>query len=65
VYNRADINKRILFNVLSTVFERLFINNILYILIYISLIHDLRALIYVPKDVFTALALDLDIVALE
>jgi hypothetical protein len=65
VYNRAYINKRVLFNVLSTVLKRPSIDSILRILTYISLIRDPHALVHVPDDVLTALPLDLSIVDLK
>jgi hypothetical protein len=65
VYNRAYINKRVLFNVLSTVLEQPFTNGILRMLTYISLMRDPRALVHVPNDVLIALPLDPEIVALE
>jgi hypothetical protein len=65
VYNRAYINKRVLFNILSIILERPSIDSILRILIYISLMHDPRAPIHVPNNVFIALFPDLDIIALE
>ena len=65
VYNRAYINKRILFNILSIILERLSINNILYILTYMSLIRDPYTLVHVLNNVLIALPLDPDIVALK
>jgi hypothetical protein len=65
IYNRAYINKRVPFNVLFAVLKRPSINNILHILIHMSLICDPRALVHVPNDVLVTLPLDLDIVALE
>jgi hypothetical protein len=65
VYNGAYINKRVPFNVLSTILEWPSINSILYILTYISLIRNPRILVHVLNDVLIALLLDLDIVALK
>jgi hypothetical protein len=65
VYNRTYINKRVLFNVLSTVLKRPSIDSILCILTYISLIRDPRALVHVPNNVLIALPLDLYIVDLK
>ncbi len=65
VYNRAYINKRVLFNVLSAVLERLSAAGILYMLTHMSLIRDFRALVYVPDDVLVVLPPDLKIVTLE
>ncbi|KAG9230109.1 hypothetical protein BJ875DRAFT_385848, partial [Amylocarpus encephaloides] len=59
VYNGAYINKRVRFDILSTILERPSIDDILRILTYISLIRDPRAPIYVPDDVLIALPLDL------
>jgi hypothetical protein len=65
VYNGAYINKRVLFDVLSAVFERPFIDGILRILTHMSLMRDPRAPVHVPDDVFTALPPDPRIVDLE
>ncbi|KAH6708819.1 hypothetical protein BKA61DRAFT_490535, partial [Leptodontidium sp. MPI-SDFR-AT-0119] len=65
VYNGAYINKRVPFDVLSIVLERLSIDSILRILTYMSLMRDPRALVHVLDDVLLALLLDLSIVDLE
>jgi hypothetical protein len=65
VYNRAYINKRVPFNVLSAVLERPSIDGILYMLTYMSLMRDPRALVHMPNNVLTALPPDLYIVDLE
>jgi hypothetical protein len=65
VYNRAYINKRVLFNVLSTVLKQPSTDSILCILTYISLIRDPYTLVHVPNNVLTALPLDLHIINLE
>jgi hypothetical protein len=65
VYNKAYINKRVLFNVLSTVLKQPFIDGILYILTYISLICDPYALVYMLDNVLIPLPLDLYIINLK
>jgi hypothetical protein len=65
VYNGAYINKWVLFDVLSTILKRFFVDGVLYMLIYMSLMWDPYTLIQVPNDVLTTLPPDLDITALE
>ncbi|PVH67660.1 hypothetical protein DL98DRAFT_443130, partial [Cadophora sp. DSE1049] len=65
VYNKAYINKRVLFDVLSAVLERPSANSILRILTYISFIRNPRALIHIPDDILTALPPDPSIVGLK
>jgi hypothetical protein len=65
VYNRAYINKRVPFDVLSAVLERPSADGILRMLTHMSLIRDPRAPVHMPDDVLAALPLDPDIVALE
>ena len=55
VYNGAYINKRVEFDVLSTILKQPSIDSILYILTYISLIRDPRALVDMPNNVLIAL----------
>jgi hypothetical protein len=65
VYNRAYINKQVLFNVLSTVLKQPSADSVLCMLTHMSLIQDPCALIQVPNNVLAALLPDLDITALE
>jgi hypothetical protein len=65
VYNGAYINKRVPFDVLSTVLERPSVDGILRMLTHISLIRDPRAPVHVPNNVLTALPPDPNIVDLE
>jgi len=65
VYNGAYINERVLFNVLSTILERLSIDGILRILTHMSLIYNPRALVHVPDNVLIVLPPDPSIVDLE
>ncbi|KAH8748340.1 hypothetical protein BGZ57DRAFT_776637, partial [Hyaloscypha finlandica] len=55
VYNRAYINKRVLFNILSTILEQPSIDRILYILTHISLIYNPRVLVDMPNNILIAL----------
>jgi hypothetical protein len=65
VYNKAYINERVPFDVLSTVLKRPSADGVLRMLTHMSLIQDPRAPIHVPNDVLAALPPDLDITALE
>jgi hypothetical protein len=49
VYNRAYINERVPFNVLSAVLERPLADGILCMLTYTALIRDPHALVYVDN----------------
>ena len=65
IYNRAYINKRVLFDVLSIVLKQPSIDNILYILTYMSLIYNPRILIDVPNNILIILSLNPIIIKLE
>jgi hypothetical protein len=65
IYNRAYIIKRVLFDVLSIVLKQPSIDNILYILTYMSLIYNPRILIDVPNNILIILSLNPIIIKLE
>jgi hypothetical protein len=65
VYNRAYINKRVPFDILSAILEQPFADSILRMLTYISLMRNPRALVYMPDNVLVALPPDPYIVDLE
>ena len=65
IYNRSYINERVRFDVQSAVLERPSVDGVLRILIYMSLIRDPCAPIYILDDVLATLAPDLDITALK
>jgi hypothetical protein len=65
VYNKAYINKKVLFNVLFAILKRPSADSILRMLIHMSLMHDPRALINTLNDVFAALSFNLAIVELK
>jgi len=65
VYNRAYINERVPFDVLSAVLKRPSADGILCMLTHMSFMLDPRALVHVPDDVLAALPPDPEIVALE
>jgi hypothetical protein len=65
VYNRAYINKQVLFDILSAVLERPSADSILCILTYISFIQDPCIPIYIPDNILAVFLPDPDITALE
>jgi len=65
VYNKAYINKQVLFDILSAVLKQPSVDGVLRMLTHISLIQDPCALIYILDNVLAALPPNLDITALE
>jgi hypothetical protein len=65
IYNRAYINKQVLFDILSAVLEQSSADSVLCMLTYISLIKNPCIPIYIPDDVLAVLLPNPDITALE
>lgn len=65
VYNRAYINKQILFDILSAVLKQFSVNSIFCILIYINFIQDPCIPIYISDNILAILLSDPDITVLK
>lgn len=65
LYNRAYINERVPFDVLSAVLDRPSADGILHMLTHMSLMRNPRAPVREPDDVLAVLPPDPDIIALE